>query len=277
MDCSENDCEGSWTGASVKAYKYSAIRRIVSAFDLLLSGESFWERYTRSVDEKSGLRDKSVRLDVALGDREPRLDDVAALPELKYKVRNDPSLSAAIGSMSDRIIASMFYFELRNMPTQDGAAFQGAGHILCRRKSGDAALPLLIDKLLSWNAKFIVNDKVLGGSMLSPSFWDRMGNFMMPADFQAFGQELHVSLQWPDGRVYPISGSRYLINQLVAAQGLNAPFGLPDHRRWHRAPGRADAGRQRATSEIQAKPLLKRRRTAIDVAQSSLKKARLWL
>lgn len=223
-------------GSVINAYRSSAARRIVLAYEWLLSGLSYWERFTRSSNIASELQERCIRLDVSLGSIEPRLDDVSAIPKLKEKVRNDKLLATSLNSMADRIIACMFYFELEERPTQLGPVCNGLGRILCKRKCGDPALSLLIEKLVSCNARFIVNGQVMGGNMLASHFWDQMGNFLMPTQFQVVGQHLSISLSWPDGRIYPISGSLYHIPTVVKAQGLNAYFGLPDHRRWHRAP-----------------------------------------
>lgn len=268
---------GSLFGTDVLGYKTSALRRIASAYEWLLSGLSYWEKYTRSIDKGSELRDRCIRLDVSFEGMEPKLDDVRAVPRLKRRVRHDAALSAEIDSTVDCIIASLFYFELEAMPMQRGSMLSCSGHIRCLRKHGDPALCLLIEKLVAWNARFVINNKIMGGNMLSPFFWDQTGNFGVPAEFQITGQELSVSLTWPDGRTHPISGSPYLIHQLVDVQGLNAPFGLPDHRRKHRAPRYAHAVSTGSDHEAR-RSKLKRKTSSINtfVTQGSTKRRKLW-
>ncbi|KAK8912409.1 Calcium-independent phospholipase A2-gamma [Metarhizium anisopliae] len=268
---------GSLFGTDVLGYKTSALRRIASAYEWLLSGLSYWEKYTRSIDKGSELRDRCIRLDVSFEGMEPKLDDVRAVPRLKRRVRHDAALSAEIDSTVDCIIASLFYFELEAMPMQRGSMLSCSGHIRCLRKHGDPALCLLIEKLVAWNARFVIDNKIMGGNMLSPFFWDQTGNFGVPAEFQITGQELSVSLTWPDGRTHPISGSPYLIHQLVDVQGLNAPFGLPDHRRKHRAPRYAHAVSTGSDHEAR-KSKLKRKTSSINtfVTQGSTKRRKLW-
>ena len=265
---------GGIMGSLFGAHKTSALHRIASAYEWLLSGLSYWEKYTRSIGESSKLRSRCVRLDAALVDVEPKLDDVRAVPKLKERVRNDTELSAAIQSMAERIIASMFYFQLGELPVQEGAMFRGVGPILCLRKSGDPALPLVIEKLVAWNARFVVNNRVMNGNMLSPCFWDAGGNFSMPAQFQVVGQELSVSLRWPDGRAYPISGSPYFIRKMVRKQGLDAHFGIPDHRRSHRASHRIHSAVLREGKDDR-KVILKRTPTDLPI-ENSCKRRRLW-
>ncbi|EXU95695.1 patatin-like phospholipase family protein [Metarhizium robertsii] len=268
---------GSLFGTDVLGYKTSALRRIASAYEWLLSGLSYWEKYTRSIDKGSELRDRCIRLDVSFEGMEPKLDDVRAVPRLKRRVRHDAALSAEIDSTVDCIIASLFYFELEAMPMQRGSMLNCSGHIRCLRKRGDPALCLLIEKLVAWNARFVIDNKIMGGNMLSPFFWDQTGNFGVPAEFQITGQELSVSLTWPDGRTHPISGSPYLIHQLVDVQGLNAPFGLPDHRRKHRAPRYAHAVSTGSDHEAR-KSKLERKTSSINtfVTQGSTKRRKLW-
>ncbi|EXU95505.1 patatin-like phospholipase [Metarhizium robertsii] len=266
---------GGVIAAVVEAYKTSALNRVMSAYEWLLSGLSYWGRYTTSIDNTSELRDRCIRLDTSLEGMEARLDDVKAIPKLKQRVHNDASLSTDIESMADRIIASMFYFELEDVPVQDGATFKGPSRILCLRKSGDPTLSLLIEKLMAWNARFVVNDKVMAGNFLSPAFWDETGNFFMPVEFQTEGQKLSASLRWPDGRNYPLSGSPYRLCTLVEKQGLDAPFGLPDHRRWHRKP--RHIGNAPLSVECEdRKPGLKRKSTTKAAREDGCKRRRLW-
>ena len=225
-------------GKVVGLFKETALRRIVSGYDRLSRGSLFFENYTRCMNKTSELRTRCIRLDVSFEGQEIKLDDVEAMSGLKGMVQKDPTLSKALDKTVGLIVASMFYFELRNLPVRSGNSFRGAGRILCLRKSDDAALPLLAEKLTSCGARFVVNGTVIGGNLLCPSSWDDLGNLLMPVEFQTNGQELSISLKWTDGVLYPISGSVYRLDQLIDAQGLDAHFGLPDHRRWHRDPRR---------------------------------------
>ena len=191
---------------------------------------------TRGASRASELSDRCIRLDVSLGASEPRLNDARAIPSLKPKVRCDTALLGEVDEKADRVVASLFYFELGDMPVQNGSVFQVQGHIMCLRKGGDPALLPLIEKVMVANAKFVVNGEILASNLLAPSFWDRSGCFLLPIRFQATGPALSISLTWGDGQSYPISGSPYSVHQLVRYQGLDTYFGLPDHRRAQRAP-----------------------------------------
>ena len=268
---------GGVLGALVWAYKTSAIRRIASAYDWLLGGLSWWEKYTRSIDNASELRDRCTRLDVSLGAAEPRLDDTQAIPGLKDRVRLDAELLSEIDKMADRIVASLFYFELGGMPAQDGTTFRGSGRILCLRKGGDPALDLLVEKFAAANARFVVNGKVLAGNSPAPYCWEPGGDFVVPLQYyHTLGPELSISMAWGDGRSYPISGSPYSIHRLVRDQGLNAYFGLPDHRRRHRALPQRGATDPMIRCNRSRELTGKRRPTTQPGAGGSQKRRRLW-
>ncbi|OAA33989.1 Acyl transferase/acyl hydrolase/lysophospholipase [Cordyceps fumosorosea ARSEF 2679] len=201
----------------------SAINRIGAAYSRLLSGTPSWAKYVRGMDPGSWLRDRCIRLDLGF-DAELRLDDVGAMAKLKARAEADPTLRAAVGDVARRCTAALFYFELDGMPRQAGCVFSATGTILCRCERGEPALPLLVDKLSHEGAKFVLNDRILDMRLLSA--WSITGGFAMPVRLQLTSAEFRLSIRWPDGVTYPISGSPFSLRRLVKEQGLDAPFGL---------------------------------------------------
>lgn len=247
------------------AYRTSAFARIVSAYEWLLNGLSYWESYTGSMKQSSELRERCVRLDTPI--LQARLDDATAVPELKATVHSDMLLSKTIDDLADRIVASLFYFELESIPDHSYGNVEVKGRILCLRRSGDAALPLVVEKLRNHQVRFSINNKVLGSDLLKWAL-DEKGDFSVPTENLVTGQELSVSLRWPDGRCYPVSGSPFLVPNLVVLQGLDAPFGLPDHRRWRHKPAKqiGTLSPQGDSLNQAGKPNLKRGLMEVDMA-----------
>lgn len=256
----------------VKKIRNCAAARVFSAYEWLLRGSVAWESQTSAIEAESQLKDRCVRLNVEFDSTEPRLDDVQAMKNLKERAWSDPTISATIDSMAKRIIASLFYFELDSMPEHHYHAIQGTGKILCLRKAEDPALPLLVEKLVSLNARFAVNGRVQSGNLLSAALWDSAGNFRFPVSFLISDQNLAISLTWPDGTGYPISGGPFLVDKLVKAQRLDAYFGHPDHRR------RRDISNHRAWCEsgrVEQGPRHKRRASGGDEVQRRPKRSKL--
>jgi len=202
--------------------------RLFRSYMSLLRGRRPWEEFRRSI-KRSCVTDRFFRLDVTFEGAEPKLDDVKAIPELKYMVRADKALSLAIDEISRCITASLFYFELESIPERRDGEFSVVGCLFCFRRRSDPALAALAEKLSKSSARFIINGVKIPGDILDPSFWDRDGNFQKRVSFKT-SEEILISLREEGCREYPISGAPFLVDRLVTTQGLNAHFGTADHR-----------------------------------------------
>ena len=182
---------------------------------------------------------KTVRLAVQILDRihrlstdfdatEPRLDDTRSIPELKSKVEMDYSLSARIDTIARCMIASLFYFELDSLPERHDGKYIVTGHILCSITRSDPAFGALLSKLANNSAGFLMNDWPIPGTFDDTSFIGKDGNFRKRVDLDTFGK-FTISLKEGDAEPCNISRSPFSIENLIAAQGLDAPFGRADH------------------------------------------------
>jgi hypothetical protein len=96
-----------------------------------LDGEDAWKQFFNSLAPAS--RDRYHRLSVRFSGLEPSLDDVLQIPELKSTVKRSIDSSAeTLTAVVDSMIASIFYFELDNMPRFDRGGFACSGYIICR-------------------------------------------------------------------------------------------------------------------------------------------------
>ena len=177
------------------------------------------------MDPSSLLRGRCIRLDV-IYDTELRLDDVGAMAKLKAKAEADPALQAAVDDVARRFTAALFYFELDSLPRRSGFIFSAKGTILYRCETEGPALTLLRKRLLNEGAEFVLNDRVLPTKLPSST-----RPFEMAVPLQLTSENFSLSLRWPNGAAYPISGSPFSLTRLVEEQGLDAPFGLaiPGH------------------------------------------------
>ena len=191
-------------------------------------------RAYKTVKVAAQILHKIHRLSVDFDATEPRLDDTRSIPGLKQKVETDHSLSPKIDTVARCVIASLFYFELDSLPKRSDGKYVVTGHILCSIRRSDPAFTALLSKLSSCSSRFLVNDWTIPGTINSPSFLGKDGNFRMQVHVETFDR-LTISLEQGDGKTCNISGSPFPVQKLVMAQGIDAPFGRADHRKRKRS------------------------------------------
>jgi len=169
------------------------------------------------------------RLQVTLGGTEPRLDDTQSFPLLKSTARDDESLSAAIDSVARCAVASLFYFELDAIPQRLEGTLQGVGRILCALRPKDPAFEQLLSQLSRSSARFLLNGTPVAGAV-EPCCFDKDGSFRKTIDLNV-PDGFTICLEQSGSPPQNIARSPFLIKDLVVAQGLDASFGRPDHRK----------------------------------------------
>jgi hypothetical protein len=132
------------------------------------------------------------------------------------------------------MVASLFYFELDSLPQKCDGKYVLTGHILCSVRRSDPALEVLLSKLASSRGRFLVNDCPIPGTITDPSFLGKDANFRVRVNAETVDR-LTISLELDGADVCNISGSPFSVSMLVTAQGLDAPFGRPDHRKRKRS------------------------------------------
>jgi hypothetical protein len=169
------------------------------------------------------------RLDTEFDGAEPRLDNTKSMHELQLKAENDPSVSNVIDNIARCAIASLFYFELDSMPEACNGQYMGTGSILCSLRGTDPLLELLLNQLSSMAATFYLNDCPISGAVGDRSFISKDGNFRKRVELNLSGK-FTIALKQGDSDPCHISGSPYMIDKLISAQGFDAHFGRADHR-----------------------------------------------
>ena len=169
------------------------------------------------------------RLDIKLGDREPRLDDIRSIPDLKSKVDADPSLPEAVNKVAEWMIASLFYFRLDSDLEWSNGTWTGSGKICCLINQNDPAYQALILQLTNISAAFWLDDSPIAGRFGHSSFTNKEGNFRKSLTVSTADK---FSIKLKRGKsMCDISGSPFSIEKLAEIQGKNAVFGTADHRK----------------------------------------------
>ncbi|KAF1974496.1 FabD/lysophospholipase-like protein, partial [Bimuria novae-zelandiae CBS 107.79] len=185
-------------------------------------------RAYKSIGLAAQILPKIYRLSVDFETTEPRLDDARSIPELISKVETDQRLSTSIDEVAHCLIASLFYFELDSAPERYDGKYVVTGHILCSIRCNDPAFEALFSKLSTGSVRFWVNDWPMLQSINDPSCFGKDRNFRMRVRTET-SDRFTLSLKQGEGKAHNISGSPFSVKGLVAAQGLDAPFGRADH------------------------------------------------
>lgn len=208
--------------------------RLPRAYLKLLRGDKAWNDYmsVRKAEDKS----RSYRLDINLP-RSLSLDDVTSIPMLKSLVYKDKDLYKTIKEITSRLFATLFYFELTELPVRSGSRLVISGRIMCTRKADDKALPAIFQRLRK--STFYLN----GRRLTAPFGTNEHGNLLRTISFCS-GETIMIDLREQGGNhSFPLSGSPYNVSKLISQGGLRACFGTALHKRKavdepHRRPAR---------------------------------------
>jgi hypothetical protein len=169
------------------------------------------------------------RLNIDLDGDKPALDDTSSLPKLVSTVATNASLQPKIDAVARRIVASLFYFVVdRSKRRCTSNKYTLTRQILCSIRRSEPALEALLAKLTNSRGRFIVNGVPIAGAIPGGLFLSKDSNFQIPVNTKT-PDRLTITLDIGKARACDISGSPFSVQKLVAAQGLNNPFGRPDY------------------------------------------------
>jgi hypothetical protein len=149
------------------------------------------------------------RFDVNFPGREPGLNQVCQIPNVKAIAREQFSDSEDIDNLAYRFIASYFHLELEAIPKKRGGQYFGVGHILGDFKRSHPAYRALLDRLSQGAARFYVNDELIPGKMEDRSCVDIDGNFRKRVEFESVNGKSSIALGIREWQPLNISGSPY--------------------------------------------------------------------
>ena len=149
--------------------------------------------------------------------------------EPHHSTQGDRSLSEIIDNIARCVIASLFYFELDSIPGRNDGKHVGSGRILCSLRCHEPAFQELLGQLSSISAQFCLNERPVA-AVNDPSCFDKDGNFRRRIELNTTDR-FTISLKQGSSEPCNISGSPFSVEKLIQAQGLDASFGRPDHRK----------------------------------------------
>lgn len=200
--------------------------RLLKSFMRNIDGEEIWIQFKNTLPPES--QDRYHRLNLRLGGYEPQLDDVLMISELKNRtleaINNEPVITEVIDSM----IASMFYFELDELPFPSNSGYNCSGYIFCRLDLPPSGRQYLYKRLLETSSWFLIHGcptvcvETVPQSL--PPFKRRV-KFSVDTIDEIIG----ISLRGITRATKPISGFPTTLKGLINALQLNSPFGTIFH------------------------------------------------
>jgi hypothetical protein len=85
-----------------------------------MDGERIWSEFNGSLSDLN--KERYHRVNIALRQPEPMLDDVSALEKLKTTAMEAVEKGSDLSLMQDIVLASMFYFEFDRLPVWQGTS-----------------------------------------------------------------------------------------------------------------------------------------------------------
>ena len=129
----------------------------MQAFTANLDGEREWKKFYNSVPMEA--RSRYHRLNVFFDGPEPNIDDLSSLKDLKQLAHNSITSSIQATLVKDSIYASIFYFELDDVPHFVNGNFQCQGTIFCRLTLDHQGRENLYHTLIGASSFFLVSGR----------------------------------------------------------------------------------------------------------------------
>lgn len=206
--------------------KLGSFSRIVRSWKRIFEPEVAWIDFLNQVPSIS--RNRYHRLNIQLEGPEIGINDISSIENLQKLTTNSILNSSQITLVKDSIYASMFYFELRELPNIINGAYECKGHIYCRMNLPKYGREYLWNELFKSGAFFLILgcptpcvSKVL---KTAPPF-RREITFSVPS----LDELLNISLTGLTSKPTSISGFPRQLKELINAQKLYTPFGRVDH------------------------------------------------
>ncbi|KAH7025332.1 hypothetical protein B0J12DRAFT_686508 [Macrophomina phaseolina] len=115
------------------------MRRLFQSFMRNTDGGKAWRDFINTLPEN--LRRRYHRLNINMEGQEPDIDDVSSMECLRHSAEQYISSSLIIKPVREAMLASMFYFELEDIPVYRNGMYQCTGVIFCRMNLCKEARP----------------------------------------------------------------------------------------------------------------------------------------
>lgn len=217
--------------------------RLFKTFMVSIDGEKAWHEVLNTVSSHSKTR--LHRLNLSLEDRYLSLDDVNNITHLQEQALAQYRTSNQLEVICNSILASMFYFELDDIPAYHSMGIACKGTIYCRLDLPFKGRQALYSYLKERNAFFLVNGRPLRAVDAIPKYAPPLRKKVV-LHVTSYEDTVGISLRHSTMPPLLISGLPKTVDQLLKMQMLETPFGRPDHqvreKQLPQTPCKRDAG-----------------------------------
>lgn len=172
----------------------------------------------------------SYRLNLALPEEPPALDDVPSMLLLRDATLKRFAHDPILDEMVDKSLSTLFFFQMTTRPIRNRKNVRCRGFILCDIEPGPILVNFLYKLTYDDKSEFRIADKTI---CLAGSNIDQLDTqpFQIALDFTTqnldspFAISLHIGER--QRRVgYDISNSPFTLRRIMSLQGWNTPFGI---------------------------------------------------
>lgn len=199
-------------------------------FESLMRNIDAEDAYKRHLNSKPReVRHRCHRLNIQFNGPEPSLDDASKVPELKMATHESILQDiVAIPSLINSMMASMFYFELDELPLPEADGYYCHGFIYCRLDIPPEGLRYLYQRLFETTSWFIVQGSPVSCVQNIPR---SLPPFKRRVSFrtQSMAEVIAMSIRGITSSSVELSGFPTTLSKLVEAQQLYSPFGTVCH------------------------------------------------
>ncbi|PGG96243.1 hypothetical protein AJ80_09857 [Polytolypa hystricis UAMH7299] len=203
-----------------------SVKHLWQSFMSFLDGEFGWRRRGNTLTEAE--RDDYFRFNPVLP-RASRLDSVKDITSLQQCVHLQLGDQQRLKTAAFYLLVSSFYFALDTMPQYINGVYRCQGSIRCRM---DCRLVICaLTKLEMTPAEYVTPSSVITCGNFYNDICQTCYRYQKTIRFDVPSQNEAVvlSLRAQNGTTRKISGFPQTMAWFTRVQGLNSPFGTPDH------------------------------------------------
>ena len=204
------------------------IPRLWRSYMSSLDGQTIWQDFINRIED--GYRADYIRLNVRMvGTREPAIDDIASMDELREIVRAQPRSIQQCRDTIFALLVSSFYFELSSAPMYTQGRYHCQGVIRCRLE-GSATVQVL--------------SRIHEGSLVFVTVSENLGQYCGEEDLcwscGQYRKQIDLSVRHPTETITlylesisqgrrKISAFPQTVHWFMERQQIGSQFGTSDH------------------------------------------------
>lgn len=203
-------------------------------FSPSLDGQNGWAALMNRISEID--RDRYFRLNLSYEDQDLALDDVDQMSQLQERAMLYILDHHECSRVARALWGASFFFELDSLPSFLNGLYHCQGSILCRRPYSKLMVEQITQRYP--RAAFLINnEESSNGTLTNVVCCSACGYFrqFVHLETQHLDENIDIRLSFDEAHCTNIGGMPQSVSWYIVQQGLNLPFGRPDHGRSSRS------------------------------------------